>query len=353
MSTSDRFHLVFEAKGGRHVPAGIFDEQLLERARRLVAYHSRDRKIKATLPPIEVGIIRNESLNACTALTGGQGYIGLNWGMCGLIFLVFNRMLAHPEVLKDVGHSSKENIRDRDLWFPPRSISELHDQIGKVEIPIPADEARWKYGQILLVTAFDFIVLHELAHLLNGHVALIQERAGKPMRNGEAPGVDPLLRQCLEMDADCFAVAQFMGFLGDPAYPASNGASAEMLVFELVFSVYSMLRLDGFGEYSGSTHHPSPGIRRVMILDTIGTWIDKLQGKVDAESLRSAVLRAVRESERAFVELFGGEIPQAELNRSVSTDARSQIAKILEGWRSMLPELERLSFRGGLFGSTE
>lgn len=347
--SEDRFDEVFLPRGGRYAPNDSLDNDYLQRATSIVALHCTDRKIKSNLLPIDIGIIDNIGLNAVATIRGDRAFIGIYRGIYRYMFSLFHRMLAHKKVLDWIGSPSGETLDDEDqLSVIPIDVVEF-DALDASGARLPVDPNRTEYAKALTDIAFDFIVLHELGHLLNGHVALVQERFASKGIDEQSPpaGLDPLLSQTLEMDADSFAIAQLAGHVVTSAH--INPMNAAERIFQVMFSIYSSLRVFGFKKNSATYRHPAPTLRRNLIAATIGTWA---LTSPHASLLAVAGANAIFDSEVAFVHLFGGEIPRAEVMESFeSADSKAWRKKILDGWSEVLPDLERLSFRGGLYGS--
>jgi hypothetical protein len=74
---------------------------------------------------------------------------------------------------------------------------------------IPNDPVRRDAAKLLFIAAMEFIVSHELWHILGGHVRWNVSRTAEPCLaegSDNAPVADGIYYQALEMDADAFAV---------------------------------------------------------------------------------------------------------------------------------------------------
>ena len=154
-----------------------------------------------TMYPVHVAYVESLRMNAFTFVSHGYGFVGLYPGSLLTIYSFFSNLLAHPELFPAVGDPQKE---EQWVGFDAAHI-----------IRIPKDPTRASFAGLLSVLVIDFLFTHEVGHLMNGHAELINSKLGVPVFAEFDPQhsrtFDKVTSQTLEMDADCFAVAQGIG----------------------------------------------------------------------------------------------------------------------------------------------
>jgi hypothetical protein len=130
------------------------------------------------LNKLNVHIIRNYTLNA-VAITGIKyDHIGITFGSFLNINTLFEILLSHPKTFIEIGNSSQEVIKLEDLssicWTSDydnilRYLKNHHPTPDKLA---PVNIQRKAVTQMLATIALDFLILHELCHILFGHTTL-------------------------------------------------------------------------------------------------------------------------------------------------------------------------------------
>ncbi len=242
-----------------------------------------------------------------------------------------------------------------DLFFlretPP------HDDAGEAFNPI-----RPRLARALFDVAADFLLMHELGHLRNGHVALLQQRAGmRPFRElpyEEADKLEIPEMQVLEFDADGFAIqkvfervykenpfAEFSkGLLKDHRLPEDGPYTASW--YFTWFAVYSVFRL--FDEAMEISEiplrmQPPAALRQACLLPAVAAmtsrsgwsnlslqqWVD-LATDAGLEAERTLTgLRRMKPNPHAYLAAWNGA-------------AFEQIERYLETWEGLAPQLAAL-----------
>lgn len=185
------------------------------------------------------------------------------------------------------------------------------------------DPIRRKLGAALFDAAMDFALLHEVAHLWNGHVDLLHQRAGpvpfREMGLVAATGFDLAEAQALEFDADSFAVqkvflrtarenpfAEFSGgLLKDHKVPLDADLTASW--YFTWFSIYALFRaFDEACAVAGTGTRPQPpaALRLACLVPTIAGLASR-QGfsKLDIGQWETIASEAALEAEGAFCRL--------------------------------------------------
>jgi hypothetical protein len=161
------------------------------------------------IPDVLSGITDNKTFNAMAFEQGGQYVIAVNHGVLFLIQDMVNRLLCLPEVFPWIGNPSLEDERRQ---FHPTSndaIEYMRAFIAEPKRVLPNDPVRRDAAKLLFVAAMEFIVSHELWHILGGHVRWNASRTTEwclaEVSNYKRLS-DGIAYQALEMDADAFAV---------------------------------------------------------------------------------------------------------------------------------------------------
>lgn len=241
-----------------------------------------------------------------------------------------------------------------DLFFlrePPRNGD------GECFNPI-----RPRLARALFDVAADFLLMHEVGHIRNGHVALLQQRAGpRPFRElpfDEADKLEIAEVQALEFDADGFAIqkvfervhardpfAEFAkGLLKDHRLPDDAGLTASW--YFAWFAVYSVFRL--FDEAIEISAIPlrmqaPAALRQACLLPAVAAltarkgwshlslqqWVD-LATDAGLEAERTVTgLRRMKPNPHAYLAAWNGA-------------AFDQIGVYLETWDTLAPQLAPL-----------
>ena len=123
-------------------------------------------------------LIRNYTLNA-VAITGIKyDHIGITFGSILSINTFFEILLSHPKTFMEIGNPSQEVIQLEDLsnivWTSDYDnifyyLQKHHPTPGNLA---PVNIQRKAVAQRLSAIAIDFLILHELCHILFGHTTL-------------------------------------------------------------------------------------------------------------------------------------------------------------------------------------
>jgi hypothetical protein len=242
-----------------------------------------------------------------------------------------------------------------DLFFIREAP--LINEAGEAFRPI-----RLRLARALFDVAADFLLMHEVGHIRNGHVALLQQRAGaRPFRElpyEEADKLDIPEMQALEFDADGFAIQKVFervheqnpfadfakGLLTDHRL-AEDGAHTASWYFTW-FAVYSVFRL--FDEAMEISEiplrmQPPAALRQACLLPAVAAvtgrngwsglsmqqWVD-LATDAGLEAERTVTgLRRVKPDPHAYLAAWNGA-------------AFDQIGVYLETWEKLGPQLAPL-----------
>lgn len=160
-------------------------------------------------------LLHDFSLNAVTNLAHQTAAIGITVGAPVFLHDLFCGLLSHPGVLKDIGAAHEEQQRFKSFEIPQSidPFKPLHDP-EYVVAPrfMPLGKARRAYAELMTHIALDFLFLHEVCHLLAGHLPYRRAKLSchtEITAFGEAAvatAADALTHHAIEMDADWFAM---------------------------------------------------------------------------------------------------------------------------------------------------
>jgi hypothetical protein len=248
---------------------------------RIVGDYFRDRGwTRGSTKGVRFGLIDNWKVNAALDEGANDFYIGLYAGLPWAMLDILSSLLASPAIFSEIGMSKPSfNLKDtptltvdyRRLKFLPENSS-VRDLFGHS----PRDETRLQLVEYLWILSLTFVVVHELGHIVNGHLALRKEspRSG---RMTELPRLDdipwsPELSCALERDADSFAAGILFNLSSSrdfgPEYPGRLGARANQLRCALVTVGATLLRLNHaqLSQFTGQDpYHPPAEFRFTMI----------------------------------------------------------------------------------------
>jgi hypothetical protein len=241
------------------------------------------------LPPIHFDFVDSWEFNAIAIWRDDRYFIGIHRGAVATLRVLFDRMLADPEILPFIGDPKEETtalplIRDIGVDFV-RSVASVPT------FPRPRDPARRVTADKLVELALDFLTAHEFAHIANGHLNyLVKNRgisaideAGGPSARASSARELALISQTMEMDADATAVLMSLssewgkvaGLFPRPGPEWDNIYSRPGLVSaQWGWAVLSLFRL--FGEVRltdgvvSLEHYPRPRLRSVMVQRAAG-----------------------------------------------------------------------------------
>jgi hypothetical protein len=242
-----------------------------------------------------------------------------------------------------------------DLFFIRETP--LINEAGESFFPI-----RQRLARALFDVAADFVLMHEVGHLRNGHVALLQQRAGtRPFRElpyEEADRLEIPEVQALEFDADGFAIQKVFERVHqrNPFVDFAKGLSKDHRLAEdgehtaswyfAWFAVYSVFRL--FDEAMEISEiplrmQPPAALRQACLLPAVAAvttrngwsglsmqqWVD-LATDAGLEAERTVTgLRRMKPDPHAYLSAWNGA-------------AFDQIGVYLETWDKLGPQLALL-----------
>lgn len=203
-------------------------DQLVQRAYQIVGrFTTQDR-----IDRLYIDFVGRKNPGAFAFSRSGFDFLAIHSGYVEMMWL-YNVLMSSPTTLPRIGNSALEVAHTRLDLMNPRSAP-------KSTFRRPFEPIRAAYAEHLCMYAFDFLIAHELAHLLHGHLTFIE--AKRPL--------DPLISHALENDADHFAVntilSEAVGFVQQPDLAADLASIYQHPVrgmFVPMFAVAVLYRL--------------------------------------------------------------------------------------------------------------
>jgi hypothetical protein len=322
--------------------------------------------------PIQYAIINNLKVNAFAYATGRESpiqfdFVGINLGSILLLFEYFHRILSNPKNLPDIGDPSKEDPSLPTLTHV--SPESLFDDMmrHRPKCPVRARLA----GEISEI-AIDFLFLHELTHIQNGHLEYLRYHRNRNHLSeafeSTETAEDKLILQTLEWDADCGGIdrtliytfnagrrlmPQLDRFTPDLRLMIERAyASPESIARFVQFAIYTSFRLfavEWTWEKQPYLTHPLHAYRMASLLVALDAILQKRGEALNysAAEFADASIKTIEQAEVAFSTLTG-DPPDLDPLMSVFGNTRhvEYVAELERTWKEMRPTLDRYK-RGG------
>lgn len=217
----------------------------------------------------------------------------------------------------------------------------------------------------LLKLGLDFVMRHELAHLVNGHVDLLSQVRNVQSLSEEdsfAPEQVDIFRYTLEYDADCSAVVTTCEcglesvrkghFDKTRMHPMLVGAcrihASELefaYYFGFVLFVFFSLSMKNFSSPYGGKSHPAAHVRMMWAVTTVSTL--ELAGRLPM-SFSDECMRGCIDAFEATATTRGEPFPSAQIEASLAQSTGHLHESIKAEWARIHPLLEPLARAGKL-----
>ncbi|MBP8416600.1 hypothetical protein J5F30_23010 [Pseudomonas aeruginosa] len=233
---SNDIAVTIKARGGLYDESVISDDfykHLFQNAVSHFAHLTRlatERHYEESCRRLKFGIVNTAKIGGF-ACVGEENidFIGIHFGTISLVSAIFTRMLSNPNILPDVGDTSLESNVGYTHFIPAQEDLSLFSPCR------PACRVRSAFSKHLILSGLDFIFGHEITHITNGHLGVINQTR-HPDPEKRRPELSPLENQAIELDADI-------------------GATQWTLMYtELVRDSRSKLPVEGYDPLSSSWH---------------------------------------------------------------------------------------------------
>lgn len=359
ISLEREFDEIFKSKGGRYnnrnSDPAIYNWVLVN-SRILVAWMVQS---NAHLPEPYVDIINSNETNAYVTKRGDKYFLGITYGAFLMFNDVFYRMIESKNVLTEVGDPEREMNTDKIFSLRLTNMGQLAVTEKHSENAEPIDNLRILFGFQLIKMAFEFLVWHELAHIIYGHVDYVHSVLGsfelKEIKREESRNqLDPLVSQTLEMHADRFATQQSIAILEmlisnpDALTPALRPYfnTWPSVIKMWVFSTYTFFRLfsdHNYAEGIKNAFHPPPSLRSHLIQAVAEAVIRGADNAPSAEDISKIRKEAMLAVEWAFHEISQKGLDFSHLTFSIQDDAFAHGIFLINNWKNIKPLLQPFS----------
>jgi hypothetical protein len=322
-----------------------------------LALISRAAEVYPCLPRIHFDFINSNTINGIARKSNDEYFVGITGGTVTLLQLIVHRMLADPTLFTNVGDPTKEEANLPHIKeFTPNALElcELDTTVG-----IPKDRVRWSYSCNLINWAAVFLVGHEIAHVVCGHVDYVDSNTGNPFLaelGWNAPNsIKPMERQAMEGQADQFSFAGLLGIAFEKSNAYSSGSTryqaAELLrrVFEYSLSANLLFRLLGDERFAGSDlaadSYPPIGLRRRFIYGG-GCDVAHRNLTPDRQEIVQRALEAGMSAvDYSFATVVGDEVSAAGLEDAFSSEGQEHFKLLVElGEKELAAKLKPFSY---------
>jgi hypothetical protein len=350
------FDLLFKARGGKY--QGKFSESdlfshVLKNSRDLI---EKMRRKNPELPDVYIDIIDNTTLNACATKSGQKYFIGIHAGTIFLIHDIFFRMMSSRNIFTDIGDITKEGETKKIFNAQLTDLGQLAVVKGQQEILAPVSYVRGLLAQIFIDIAIEFLIAHEYAHIIFGHVDYCHSLLGTfeieeaTQKAASGNSIDPLISQTLEMDADSFATNRGMEILNllfnNPDFVVPDAQQFykdwPSMIKMWVFSIYTFFRI--FAHSNNSTFiktdlHPPPSIRATLIMANIYSIFQIKYDTSILGEISKICIDAAFVVEKAFEEISEQGLDLASFNFSTKDEAFIHGQFLMKNWNTVRPLL--------------
>jgi hypothetical protein len=170
----------------------------------------REMALSSLPDTINFNFVGSTDINAFALLYRGHEFAGVHFGTIIGLYELFHSMLAHRRFARDVGDPGSVSVDfsevQRKLLFLKKG--DFASSSFKWLVTTSADPIRQAYANALVFCALDFILHHELSHLLMGHLDYLHGRGTSELveRRAHDPRIwDHEISQACEVDADLMA----------------------------------------------------------------------------------------------------------------------------------------------------
>ncbi len=162
--------------------------------------------------PLDIQIVDDAALNAAVTGDGNADHIRINRGALEQTFGTMLGLFSSQAFLPEVGDPTAEETPTdlADSGFPALPLVRSCDpDTGQRAVLIPQDKRRASIAIALGELALEFLLFHEVGHVVGGHLELLKAYGSRGFiselgQRSSAPG-ELIFSHVLECDADAFA----------------------------------------------------------------------------------------------------------------------------------------------------
>jgi hypothetical protein len=274
-----------------------------------------DARLGRVYDSVHFDFVNDASVNAFAAPARRRNFIGLNAGAAPILGALSAVTMDSADVWPELSPSAdpgavKERLR--------KVVARLRGEPASLDLPEtgaagPGAPLRRRLRDLVFLAAASFLVHHELAHIVRGHVDVLAARgAGIALYEGVSNDQDipdGRLRRWMELDADRFGILYTLDFFEwsrpwsrpDPTKPERFlenprvALRALLLGISLVLVAFDHRRRPITDEPTGT--HPHPSVRLANLIVQIRVTLEDEFG-APARACRDVVVAALRDLDR-------------------------------------------------------
>lgn len=308
-------------------------------------------------PPIHFDYYKNSRPNAVAFSKDGHDFVGMSTELVDGLRMRLWATLQDGTALTFLGMTDTGLAGHR-----LDEIASFTEALPSCALPTAAELAREVYARILDRIATEFLIHHELAHLVFGHVAYLKHRTGSGLlfELDESKGLDWLTSQTLEWDADSYATCESLrsvlrdvgrSFESIVMTRAFGSAHAALLTWLL--SIYGLFWffIDSGPVLEGmdSRSHPPAGTRQWITGACAASWLMSTEepGARAMEAAFGTVLPIAISAVETSLELIRrpADPPQRQpanphFMAMTTDDGRYYMSRYEERWTGLYNELQ-------------
>jgi hypothetical protein len=263
--------------------------------------------------------------------------------------------MSSNKLFPEVGNSAAENSTRKIFTAQQWDLFTYTLIKPQDEMLMPKDELRQWFSILFTKMALKFLLDHELAHIIFGHLDLANSKGLNSIAEKESTSFVGMDSQSIEMDADAFATHQAMIDLfvynSDPELPErhkkfccdfKNGISNWM------FSIYSFYRIFAYqnnpAENLSQRTHPPIGLRLRMIFGSLSQTVRRLDPKILEEDLINMHIDTLIKVEGVMTEISEMVRGVEEIEFSFSEEGKNHMNDVVLNWRKLKVKLRPFAF---------
>jgi hypothetical protein len=303
-----------------------------------------------------LNFVGSTDINAFALLYRGREFIGVNFGTILGLYELFHAMLAHKQFARDIGDPGHQIVDFSDIQ---RKLLFLKGEGGGPPnfywlVTTSADPIRRSYANALVFCALDFILHHELSHILLGHLDYLHSRGTTQLierRVHDQSMWTNELSQACEVDADLVATGVCLNRLRnfqslrsrDEPPPdwisiLQDASIVYRVWYTAILMLLSVFGVGGEGIVDGSNgSHPHPYLRNGLILDR-GLNSSREIGQELENSYRAGTMKATDDIPVIWKGLFGSQFIESYLGKE-SVALQQEWSLLINRIRPHLPEI--------------
>lgn len=277
-------------------------------------------------------------------------------GVPALLADWYGAILSHPALLPHIGNPAREKVCVENL--SGGIVRTLRAQGGRphpayqaVQNPrlTPYDDERTRYSLLLFFLGMEFIFLHEIGHVVAGHLQLGPYRTFSATARASPQVDDEVL--ALELDADLFAASTLAASIIEhretillPPKELTGSTSFLLEALSLALSALFLIEADRVvAERVTITDHPTPQVRLASVVAKIYEHFAQIGDRPDLAMQWRSSFRDALDTLSAIGSTFGVHgLFHAKLREEAEqAEAEAKrLGKILQGLHQRLAQFD-------------